>query len=107
MLMDRRTDGRTDDGQKVITIAHPEHSSGELKTVEVIVEGGVMHVMALQGTYGFIQFPKLDRNSEIFSKHGGDRHGGRSTACHDSLEKVRIAYNSQNLIKTKNSQKHS
>ena len=27
MLMD----GRTDDGQKVITRAHPEHSSGELK----------------------------------------------------------------------------
>ena len=26
-----QTDGRTDDGQKVITIAHPEHSSGELK----------------------------------------------------------------------------
>ena len=25
------TDGRTDDGQKVITIAHPEISSGELK----------------------------------------------------------------------------
>ena len=25
------TDGRTDDRQKVITIAHPEHSSGELK----------------------------------------------------------------------------
>ena len=23
--------GRTDDGRKVITIAHPEHSSGELK----------------------------------------------------------------------------
>ena len=30
MLTDRRTDGRTDDGRKVITIAHPEHSSGEL-----------------------------------------------------------------------------
>ena len=37
MLMDGRTDGRTDgthgrtdDGRKVITIAHPEHSSGEL-----------------------------------------------------------------------------
>ena len=29
MLMD----GRTDDGQKMITIAHPEHSSGELKIV--------------------------------------------------------------------------
>ena len=28
---DARTDGRIDDGQKVITIAHPEHSSGELK----------------------------------------------------------------------------
>ena len=25
-----RTHGRTDDGRKVITIAHPEHSSGEL-----------------------------------------------------------------------------
>ena len=24
------TDGRTDDGRKVITIAHPEQSSGEL-----------------------------------------------------------------------------
>ena len=23
--------GRTDDGQKTITVAHPEHSSGELK----------------------------------------------------------------------------
>ena len=32
---DRRTDacmdGRMDDGRKVIKIAHPEHSSGELK----------------------------------------------------------------------------
>ena len=25
------TDGRTDNGRKVITIAHPEQSSGELK----------------------------------------------------------------------------
>ena len=25
-----RSHGRTDDGRKVITIAHPEHSSGEL-----------------------------------------------------------------------------
>ena len=25
-------DGRTEDGQKVITIAHPEHSSDELKS---------------------------------------------------------------------------
>ena len=28
---DTRTDGQTDDGRKVITIAHPEQSSGELK----------------------------------------------------------------------------
>ena len=26
-----QSDGRTDDGQNVITLAHPEHSSGELK----------------------------------------------------------------------------
>ena len=32
MLTDRRTDGRTDNGRKVITIAHPEQSSGELTT---------------------------------------------------------------------------
>ena len=31
MLTDGRTDGRMDDGRKVITIAHPEQSSGELK----------------------------------------------------------------------------
>ena len=33
MLTEARTDGRKqmDDGQKVITITHPEHSSGELK----------------------------------------------------------------------------
>ena len=30
MLTDTRMDGRTDDGQKVITIAHPEQSSDEL-----------------------------------------------------------------------------
>ena len=30
VLMDERTGGHTEDGQKVITIAHPEHTSGEL-----------------------------------------------------------------------------
>ena len=33
MLTDGRTDGQTDDGRKVITIAHPEQSSGELKSL--------------------------------------------------------------------------
>ena len=32
MFTDRQTDAWTDDGRKVITLAHPEHSSGELKT---------------------------------------------------------------------------
>ena len=36
MLTDGRTDGRTDDGRKVITIAHPEQSSGELKKKDTI-----------------------------------------------------------------------
>ena len=31
MLKDGRLDGCTDDGQKVINKAHPEHISGELK----------------------------------------------------------------------------
>ena len=35
MLMEGRTDGQTDDRRKVITIAHPDQSSGELKS-----EGG-------------------------------------------------------------------
>ena len=29
--MDKWMNGQMNDGQKVITIAHPEHSSGELK----------------------------------------------------------------------------
>ena len=32
-----QTDAWTDDGQKVITIAHPEHSSGELINPQVII----------------------------------------------------------------------
>ena len=30
-----RTDRRMDDGQKVITIAHPEHNSGEINTMGI------------------------------------------------------------------------
>ena len=33
---DTQMDGRTDDGRKVITIAHPDHSSGELKSMGII-----------------------------------------------------------------------
>ena len=36
MLMD----GRTDDGRKVITIAHPEQSSDELKMIELFANSG-------------------------------------------------------------------
>ena len=38
-----RMDGRTDDGRKVITIAHPEHSSGELKKSKKIAFGNKEH----------------------------------------------------------------
>ena len=31
-----QTFGRTDEGQKAITIAHPEHSSSELKTMQYV-----------------------------------------------------------------------
>ena len=36
MLTDRRTYARTDDGQKVITVAYPEHSSGVLKSIRLV-----------------------------------------------------------------------
>ena len=39
---DRRTDGRADNRQKVIIIAHLEHSSGELKKDYVIFQGQVL-----------------------------------------------------------------
>ena len=35
MLTDGRTEGLTDDGRKVITITHPEQSSGELKSSDI------------------------------------------------------------------------
>ena len=44
MLMDGRTHGQTDDGRKVITIAHPEHSSGELKMLSAAVVIGALRV---------------------------------------------------------------
>ena len=42
--------GRTDDGQKVITIAHPEHSSGELIKW---VDNHQMIITAKYGSHGF------------------------------------------------------
>ena len=39
MLTDGQTDARTDDRQIVITIAHHEHSSGELKGQSVETNG--------------------------------------------------------------------
>ena len=46
-----RTDGRTDDGQKVITIAHPEHSSGELNMALIM-----LHIKYEKpGPFGFRQ----------------------------------------------------
>ena len=54
MLTDGGTDGGTDDGQKVITIAHlitiahPEHSSGELKEKKM-TEGLSKHTAQYAG----------------------------------------------------------
>ena len=45
LTADGRTDGRTDDGQKVITITHPEHSAGELITMHPIGNGQVQRVV--------------------------------------------------------------
>ena len=45
LTADGRTDARTDDGQKVIISAHPEHSSGELITVHPIGNGQVQRVV--------------------------------------------------------------
>ena len=45
-------DARIDDGQKVITIAHPEHSSGELKILNVTLTRCCMqHMIVLWGTH--------------------------------------------------------
>ena len=43
-----RMDARTNDGRKVITIAHPEHSSGELKTSEFLFENFQFLVVKFQ-----------------------------------------------------------
>ena len=49
MLTDGCTDGRMHDGQKVITIAHPEQSSGELKRLPLETHYGLEN-----GSLGFI-----------------------------------------------------
>ena len=44
MLTDGRTDGRMVGGRKVITIAHPEQSSGELKISGDILKWETIHM---------------------------------------------------------------
>ena len=55
MLTDGRTDAWTNDGQKVITIAHPEQSSGELKKIDAC---GRLFIFIFQlqhsWTFGFV-----------------------------------------------------
>ena len=41
MRTDRCKHGRTDDGRKVVTIANPEHSSGELKILGPVVQSSI------------------------------------------------------------------
>ena len=60
MLTDGRTDGRThgrtDDGRKVITIAHPEQSSGELKSSISVRSNGIVFTSSTGGK-GFSSAP--------------------------------------------------
>ena len=46
MLTDGRTHGRMDDGRKVITIAQPEHSSGELKKVQIFFGSYLVNLLS-------------------------------------------------------------
>ena len=51
--MDGRTHGRTDDGRKVITIAHPEQRSGELKTKECLFQVEEINIGISSKVYAF------------------------------------------------------
>ena len=56
-------DGRTDDGRKVITIAHPEQSSGELKkeSKTLVTQLQFVTFTSRMGVAGFTEptFPSL------------------------------------------------
>ena len=56
-----RTDNRTDDGQKVIPIVHPEHNSGELK---------ISHLTPLEVQLSSItvQFLRVCKDNQIVFK---------------------------------------
>ena len=65
MLTDGRTHGRTDDGGKVITIAHPEQSSGELKRPVVFRHTSWVdnHLMIITAKYGSHHFSGYGENA--------------------------------------------
>ena len=60
MLTDGCTDGRMDDGRKVITIAHPEQSSGELKICFV----ELLSANAAPTSAGILMYS--DQQTEVF-----------------------------------------
>ena len=55
--------GRTDDGRKVITIAHPEHSSGELKMIIITNLLLVDHLISMPVTLPYLSLVFIHLNS--------------------------------------------
>ena len=58
--------GRTDDGRKVITIAHPEQSSGELKIIRVSSES-ILYVLVFFPALNFCTCLSIYRNKIKFT----------------------------------------
>ena len=79
------TDGRTD-GRKVITIAHPEHSSGELKIL--------VSYFFMRNPY--MKFQNSSMHSSTYAMH--------QKVCNTKMPKVIKGHNSriifQNLFKS-------
>ena len=53
---DGQTDGLLDNGQKVITVAHPEHSSGDLKSLhtQLFVLNDIFFIFSSQTPHSFL-----------------------------------------------------
>ena len=59
--------GRTDDGQKVIAIAHPEHSSVELMTLLFFRENKIRHYIGAKQTVHM-------KSQYLFSLKNNEKH---------------------------------
>ena len=88
---DTRMDGWTEDGQKLLTIAHPEHSSGELKI-------GQFFISTRQKNFsdGICDKPK-------YSVRSPDQTVQTQIRCHRTWHLIRVytvCHSSSNLLDT-------